>query len=338
MPQAGLNYPLRSEPEADIPLELALDIAGLGAFDFNLATGGLRWSARASEIYGASSAELGDWSLWFARVHPEDQPQLLALRQTIDADPALTDCESAFRFRRPDGDERWIAKRCRVFRDDEGRAAHITGVIADETARLDAEHRARRLMGELQYRLKNVMAVVRSLSKRTLETSDSLEGYAAHFDGRLGALARIQSVMARRLDRGVDVEEIIREELLQHAAYSSDQVRVAGPSVQLNGKPAEYLALVLHELAVNAIKFGALSTPKGRITASWTVQTSSPALRLEWTERGVPVLATKPARRGFGCELIEQGLPYQLGAQTSFKLAPGGLRCALTIPLDHAPA
>lgn len=187
-----------------------------------------------------------------------------------------------------------------------------------------------RSLHEAHHRVKNILAIVRSLSRRTLETATSLDDYAAHFDGRLSALARVDGMIARRADGGVDVEELVREEFLQQAADDEGRIGVAGPHVLLHGKTAEALGLAIHELAVNAVKFGALSMPRGRVRVDWA--TDAGVFALHWLEEGVPLVATNPLRAGFGRQLIEEGLPYQIGATTQFSLQPGGLRCSIQIP------
>lgn len=323
--------------EDGIRLELAMEIAGLGVFDLDLASDQMTWSPRAAEIYGASAADLGRLALWIERVHPEDRAPLIAFRNGVEAPTGPTDQSLIFRFVRPDGEERWVAKRCRVLRDGAGAAVRISGVIADETELRTSERRSSALTQELQHRVKNILAVVRSLSKQTLQTALTLEDYGSHFDGRLSALARVQSVIIRRGAAGADVEELVREEFLQQATDGEGQLEVRGPQVTLPPKVAETMGLALHELAVNAVKFGALSAKRGHVTVQWTLTEGGAGrkrfLELSWIESGVPLVVTDPSRSGFGRQLIEQGLPYQLDAETSFRLEPGGLRCMFRLPL-----
>jgi two-component system, chemotaxis family, CheB/CheR fusion protein len=213
-------------------------------------------------------------------------------------------------------------------------------ILHDRTQERDAEERQKLLMAELQHRVKNILAVVRSIAARTQETSPDLESFAAHFDGRLSALSRTQGVLARNGVGRVDLEELVRDELLSHGAREDEQVHVQGPAVQLRDRAADIFALALHELATNAVKYGALTTPKGRISVTWRMYNTSggPRLTLEWRENGVAVLDAQPTRRGFGRELLEQGLPYELGAATSLEFAPGGVRCSIEIPLPAEDA
>jgi two-component system CheB/CheR fusion protein len=137
----------------------------------------------------------------------------------------------------------------------------------------------------------------------------------------------------------VELEEMVRDELLSVAA-TDGQVKVSGPGVRLRREAAETIALALHELTTNAVKYGALSDANGRLSVQWrTLNTSrGPQLALEWTETGVRALDTQPARAGFGRELLERGLPYELGATTSLEFGRGGVQARIELPLTDTIA
>jgi two-component system CheB/CheR fusion protein len=213
--------------------------------------------------------------------------------------------------------------------------------LRDISERKRAEERQGLLMAELQHRVKNILAVVRSITARTLEASAGLDDFAAHFDGRLSALARAQGALARQAGAELDLEEIVHEELLTHAAREGEQVTIAGPPVRLNQLAAETFALVVHELATNAVKYGALAAAAGRISVTWRVTGEGPDAKLffVWRETGVAVMNTRPTRTGFGRDLIERGLPYDLpGAATALTFAPGGLQCVIELPMNKYAA
>jgi len=213
-------------------------------------------------------------------------------------------------------------------------------ILRDRTAEREAEQRQNLLLAELQHRVKNVLAVVRSVVARTVETSASLEDFASHFDGRLSTLARTQNILTRRGDTTVDLEELVRDELVAVAAGDTGRAQVKGPPVRLRQGAAEIFALALHELATNSVKYGALAQPKGRLAIEWRVFNTSDGQRLslEWRERGVPAIDAAPERTGFGRMLIEQGLPYELGAATSLEFARGGVRAIIELPLTEKTA
>jgi two-component system CheB/CheR fusion protein len=186
-----------------------------------------------------------------------------------------------------------------------------------------------RATADYQHQVKNLLAIIRSIATRSVEKSASLADFSSHFEGRLSALARTQKMLARAGAFESDLEELVREELLAHAA---DRATVEGPEIRLSQKAAEALGLALHELATNAVKFGALAHG-GAIAVTWRVEDD--ALLLEWRESDVPAMDARPGHCGFGREWIEQGLAYQLGAQTQLQFLPGGVVCALRLPLHR---
>ncbi|HEX5775098.1 MAG TPA: sensor histidine kinase [Caulobacteraceae bacterium] len=200
-----------------------------------------------------------------------------------------------------------------------------------------AEERQNLLLAELQHRVRNILAVVRSLVARSVETSDSLDDFARHFDGRLAALARTQGVFARTGEVSVELDELVRDELVAVGAGANEQVSVSGPAVQLRQHAGETFALALHELATNAVKYGALATPRGKVAVTWRIidAPGGARLSLEWRESGVTAVNADPQRRGFGRDLIERGLPYELGADTTLSFRPGGVRAVIELPLDE---
>jgi two-component system CheB/CheR fusion protein len=222
----------------------------------------------------------------------------------------------------------------------------IAGVVVtfiDVTAITRAEERQRLLLAELQHRVRNTLGVVRSIARRSAETSSTVEDYAAHLDGRLNAFARTQALVTRDPEGGVDLEYIVVEELLGYHAREGEQVQVSGPAVRLQPKASETFGLALHELATNALKYGALSQPAGRVEISWRIDEASEPARLifEWRERGGPAVEP-PRRRGFGMELLERTVDFELKGQTTLTFDPSGLQCTISIPLSrrtvHTPS
>ena len=199
-----------------------------------------------------------------------------------------------------------------------------------------SERQHRVAVAELQHRVRNVLGVVRSLVRRTSETSISTEEYALHLEARISALARTQGFAMRRPGAGINLEELVDAELIAHAAREG-KVKTAGPPVRLGLKAAETVALALHELATNAVKFGALSVPEGRITVAWCkeIDREDPCVRLEWLEEGVPSCTQQALRRGFGLDLIERTVPYDLRGASHISFEPGGVHCVIDIPLTR---
>ena len=224
-------------------------------------------------------------------------------------------------------------------REPEGAAAPEREVAELRAALAVAQARARALEHELQHRVRNMLAVIRSVHRRTRESGADPHEFADHFEGRLDAIARYQSLLDEVDRPGIDLEDMLRDELLTSRCLDGPGCTLSGPPVYLRQKAAELMGLTIHELTTNSIKFGALAHG-GRLAVDWSV-TATPTtrmLRFRWVETGIPVIASAPRPYGFGRQLIEEALPYQLGATTSFALDAGGLECSILLPLTDDDA
>ena len=216
------------------------------------------------------------------------------------------------------------------------RAASI--IIAQQrnlTELRESERHAQILLAELQHRVRNTLAVVRSIGRRTAERSTNVEEMVSHFEGRLNAFARVQSAVTRAAEPGIELSSIIDDELLAVAAREGDQLRISGPKVHLRSRPAESISLAVHELATNAVKYGALSVEGGRVRVSWDVAApddAPPKLTFKWLETGLP---KRPSarREGFGHDMLRRSLPYELQAETDIEFTADGLRFTMRMPL-----
>ncbi len=274
-------------------------------------------------------------------IHPEDADRNGALLQRLSAtgEPFVADT----RYLRPDGSVVWALTSVSPIRDAGGRIAGGSVACIDisdrkhaEGALRESERHTKMLLAELQHRVRNTLAVVRSITRRTAATSETVEDYAMHLEGRIEAFARAQAMSTRAPDAGVDLEEFIREELLSLAVRDEEKASIEGPPVRLRSRMADSIGLAIHELATNALKYGALSGDAGHIDVTWRVEGADGdrRLKLEWHERGVGVAATAPRRRGFGSELIERTLRYELDAHSELQFTPGGIRCIIEVPLN----
>jgi two-component sensor histidine kinase len=191
----------------------------------------------------------------------------------------------------------------------------------------------RHAAAELQHRLRNSLALMRSIVRRSNETAESAEQFALHLDARIGALARTQGLLSAAGADGVELEDLVRTELIA-CAVPEERCSLQGPSVRLHAKAAQSLGLAVHELATNSLKFGALAAPSGMLAVRWAMTGApSPRLQMSWIESGVTIVSAAPRRRGFGQELIECTLPYELDAHTQLTFDPGGVRCTIDMPL-----
>lgn len=220
-------------------------------------------------------------------------------------------------------------------RDEHGQLAYWISVQRDVTERKAMEEHQAVLLAELQHRVRNNLAVIRSIAQRTAATSDSVDDFVMHVDDRLGAIASVQTLVTQDPSASIDLSLLISDVFLSHAAREGNQLLTSGPAVRLWPRTAELLGLALHELAANAVKYGALATPAGHVGVTWHVEEdeTKPRLVIQWVETGVGVVSAAPRRRGFGTALLERTLPNQLSAETTMKFTPGGVVCTIQLPL-----
>jgi two-component system CheB/CheR fusion protein len=202
----------------------------------------------------------------------------------------------------------------------------IIGVVVtfiDTTERRDYERRQNILLAELQHRVKNILASVQAIGRMTHQRSTNLAEFWEAFQGRLMALATTQELLTRPETDQVSLAELVDRELSAQGARN-ENIRIGGPALHLTAKAAQNLALALHELTTNATKHGALTEAQGLVEVKWRIEDDR--VRFEWIESGGPSVV-KPIRRGFGTELMEKAIPYQLRGQTKLEYPPEGMRC-----------
>ncbi|WP_315725581.1 MULTISPECIES: sensor histidine kinase [unclassified Bradyrhizobium] len=321
-------------------LRSAVEVGRLGLWDWNVATGEVYWSDEHFRLEGYGVGEVNpSYEAWTARIHPEDRAGTeAALRRAMEAGEEYV---REFRVVHPDGSIRYLYGRGRFFYDAAEQPIRMTGAMLDVTERREWEERQKVLVAELQHRTRNLLGVVRSMADKTARASTDLADFRARYRDRLDTLSRVQGLLSRLNEHDrVTFDDLIRSELSAVAGVS-ERVELAGPSgVRLRSSTVQTLAMALHELATNALKYGALGQPSGRLTVTWSLERhgaeDKPWLHIDWRESGVdmPPPGAEPAGTGQGRELIEQALPYQLSAKTSYNLAPDGVCCTISIPVS----
>jgi two-component sensor histidine kinase len=214
----------------------------------------------------------------------------------------------------------------------------LHGQQKEEELQSSREHQRTQAL-ELQHRVRNVLALVRSIIRRSAYAGDSADDFSSHLEARVSALARTQGSLAIDGRVGSDLEDLIRAEFTANA-IRDNQFSISGAPLRLSARATETMALTLHELTMNALKFGALTATTGQISIDWSIdhETRPSHLHWRWSESGVGTAAPAAQRRGFGQELIERVLPYELGARTHLTFAPGGVRCEIELPLNERTA
>ncbi|WP_337187460.1 PAS domain-containing protein [Phenylobacterium sp.] len=213
-----------------------------------------------------------------------------------------------------------------------GAGGEVTGVFvegSDITDRVLAERQQKLLIDELNHRVKNTLATVQAIARQTARATPDPAAFRIAFEARLLALSNTHNLLTAAGWESASLADVLRSEL---APYGAGRFRLAGRAVALSPAEAVALGLVFHELATNAAKHGALSTPEGRVEATWTV--ADARLALAWREHGGPRPATATIRRGFGWRLIERSLAGQLGGRAVLTLAAGGMVCRIELPLE----
>jgi two-component sensor histidine kinase len=211
----------------------------------------------------------------------------------------------------------------------------------------ESQERLGVVVAELQHRTRNLISVVGTIANKTLRTSKTFDDFKTSFQDRLGVLGRAQGLLfGAKEDGRVTFDELVNTELAAQSirAGENGSVTLDGPKgVRLRSRTVQPLAMALHELVTNAVKYGALKQPNGHLTVRWRQETlgesGKPWLHLDWKESGVemPPLGANPQGTGQGRELIEQALPYQFAAQTTFAMEADGVHCTISLPAsEHA--
>lgn len=311
----------RAVRESERRLDLAVGAHKIGIFDWHVPSGRTLWSAEMEDIFGIPRGSFeGHTEHFRRRIVPDDLTRIEA--ETAAALAAGQDLvEYEFRLIRPDGEIRWIEGAARFIFDADGQPRRMVGTNIDITARKRGETHQRLLINELNHRVKNTLAIVQGIAWQSFRAAGAPKGALEAFEGRLRALASAHDVLTRQNWEAGSIGHIIAEAVAPH---QDGRVTAEGPAVDLHPKAAVAVGLAVHELATNAVKYGALSAPGGRVDVGWTVEAGR--LRLTWRERGGPPV-TEPAQRGFGARLLEQGLAEELCGSVRLSFRPEGLVC-----------
>jgi two-component sensor histidine kinase len=262
-------------------------------------------------------------------VHADDRAKAEALRNRLLAGETRS-WQEELRFVRSDGQVRWLAWFGEIEHGADGRIESAFGVVQDITERRALEERQALLMRELQHRTKNILAVVQSIASQTLSQGRSADEAKPSLLGRLQALANASDLASSEQSAAM-LADVVRKET---AAFSG-RVQAAGPPVKLGARAAQTFALLIHELATNASKHGALSTAEGGVSVDWSINGNGDAQRLalRWQERqGPPVV--EPARRGFGHTIIEEVAAQEFGVPPVLDYARDGFVYRIDVPME----
>jgi PAS domain S-box-containing protein len=304
---------------------LALTAADMGEFEWDVVPDLLIVSDRMATITGLTAGAqpaLGG-ELAMGLVHPDDRD---ALRITV-AEKIINEFRYTVQYRmvRPDnGKVLWMESSAVILREPDGAPVRLIGVVRDISARKAVEEEREALVAELDHRVKNVLASVQSLAAQSARKTVSLESFLKTFTGRLEAMAAAHTLLTRTRWRGAEIGDVVAAEL---SGLAHGRARWSGPVLTLSARATNTLALALHELATNAVKYGAFSTEAGRLEVRWSALEAG-GFELVWTERRGPRVEP-PARQGFGAMLLEQVTGRELGGAAKVEFLPDGLRAVI---------
>jgi two-component sensor histidine kinase len=238
--------------------------------------------------------------------------------------------ELEFKIVRPDGEVRWLLDRGQGVPGKQEAGLRVMGTVLDITDRKRNEERQRLLMAELDHRVKNILGNVSAVARLSSHRARSVEAFVESLDGRIQAISRAHSLLRRGAWAGASLTELASDALAPFR--SSGNIQIDGPPVSIVPELAQSMALILHELATNAVKHGALSMPSGRVKLSWS-RPSSGQLRFVWQESGGPSTAP-PAAKGFGLTVL-QTAASDLGAVANYHFRDQGFLYTLQGPFEH---
>jgi two-component sensor histidine kinase len=268
---------------------------------------------------------------FYKAMYPED-------RHLLGGYHAVTDTQDSFpaeyRIVKPDGQICWLAGYGHVIdRQPNGKAHRVINVATDITERKAAEVHQRFLLQELSHRSKNLLTIVQSIANQSLRNSKDQKDFQNRFDGRLSGLAASNDLLARGDWRGSSLRELIEFQLSPFIDLSSPQLEIHGPEVTLVADASQAIGLALHELATNAVKYGALSSSQGQLSVSWAIDQPAGAggLKLDWRERGGP-LVVHPKDKGFGHVVIKSMIEQAVRGSVELHFAEEGLHWSLQAP------
>lgn len=304
---------------------LTLEAGQVGSWVWDMTTDTVTANDIIRRMYGLDPVKPIVSDDFFSAVIDEDLPATKAALQATFDDGV--DYVTEFRVK----SGRWISSRGRVYqRNAQGEPLVMMGVNIDITdARKAAEH-TRHLLRELNHRVKNTLAMTQSLARQTLKRSPNPQDFIEAFSGRLRTLSDAHTLLADRDWAGIGMVELVDSQLGPYVIYGDEQLTVGGEDVELPPDHALGLGIILHELASNAARYGALSVDGGKLSVLWTVENGE--VRLKWRESGGPAVAEN-RESGFGSRLIQRSLDKILGSRVDLDFAPSGVQAEISFPL-----
>jgi two-component sensor histidine kinase/integral membrane sensor domain MASE1 len=296
--------------EGQARLQEALTAGGVMAFEWNARTNGSNRSDNAAQILGLDPDKPFSATEFLELVHPEDRADFKTRIHAVS--PDKPSYRKTFRFRCPDGRE----------------------LTVDITERKQSDERQGLLIAELDHRVKNLLARVAVISSYTRQGSNSMDQFVQVLDRRIQSMAAAHSLLSQNRWSGVNLADLVRSQLAPYATAAN--TTIDGPDVTLSPTVTQAVAMALHELVTNAVKYGALSSPSGHVSVNWRqpVGGEVTGVKIEWRESGGPPVV-RPAKTGYGTSLIREMIPHELGGAVDLAFVSDGVCCQIEVPLEQ---
>jgi len=319
--------------EGQARLQEALTAGGVMAFEWNVRTNASQRSDNAAQILGFDPKQAFSATEFLERVHPDDRAPFKALIHSVRPDkPSF---RMTFRFGCPDGREIWLEESSRAEFDTAGRRVRLKGLTLDITERKQSDERQGLLIAELDHRVKNLLARVAVISTYTRQGSNSIDQFVEVLDKRIQSMANAHSLLSQNRWAGVNLAHLVHNQLAPYATMANTMI--GGPDVTLTPTTTQAVAMALHELVTNAVKYGALSNPNGHVSVNWDrhqYEDTTPRVKIEWRETGGPPVVS-PSKVGYGTSLIRELIPHELGGTVDLAFAPDGVFCKIDVPIEQ---
>lgn len=313
-----------------IRLETVLEASSLCAWQWTPKTDTSHFLGRWFELLGHDPESLGPQA-WRDLLHPEEKDHVIRnLERHLRGETA--EFREEHRLRHKAGHWVWVLDCGRVVeRDAKGKPELMIGIHLDISERRESEERMKTVSLEVDHRSKNLLAVVQALVSIT--NADDVAGFKTSLRGRVGALGRAHDLLSQSRWTGTDLQTVAQEELGYYIADKGDQITVDGPKVVFGASAIQALSMILHELATNAAKHGALADPEGRLQLTWTIPDDG-LFEIHWDETVNLEGRHSDPVAGFGTRLMTMLVKQQLGGELEVATTDTGLRCRIRLPRD----
>lgn len=318
--------------QLEAKLQFMLKAGRFGTWTLDLAERRLVASEICKVNFGRDQAETFSYDDLLSAIHPDDRQRM---QSTVAASIENGhDYDIEYRVVFPSGEVRWVEVRGQTFYRADGTPLSMAGVSIDITARKRSEEHRALLAGELNHRVKNSMATMQSIAHQTMRSAGSLEEARNTLDARLHSLSSAHDVLTRENWEGATLGEVVEGALHPFRTDSRARFSVGGPELRIAPRAALAFSMALHELATNAVKYGALSADIGKVIVNWELDAvSAPrSLVVRWEELNGPPVKS-PARSGFGSRMIERMLVGEIGGKARIDYRPRGVVCIIEAPL-----